>query len=99
MTSRREHTYPCKTCKTKEIGAKTEVLVGLDLSSAGGGTEAGVQFHIREIVRGETFKAESETDDLWQPKWNKNQTVLATAIQMQAGTQVSWKGQWLQAGV
>ena len=31
-------------------------------------------------VRGETFKAESETDDLWQAKWNKNQTVLATAI-------------------
>ena len=26
------------------------------------------------------FKAESETADLWQPKWNENQTVLATAI-------------------
>ena len=31
-------------------------------------------------IRGETFKAESETADLWQPKWNENQTVLATAI-------------------
>ena len=31
-------------------------------------------------VRGETFKAESETADLWQLKWNENQTVLATAI-------------------
>ena len=31
-------------------------------------------------VRGETFKVESETADLWQPKWNENQTVLATAI-------------------
>ena len=31
-------------------------------------------------VRGETFKAWSETADLWQPKWNENQTVLATAI-------------------
>ena len=31
-------------------------------------------------VREETFKAESETADLWQPKWNENQTVLATAI-------------------
>ena len=31
-------------------------------------------------VRGETFKAESETADLWQPKWNENQTVLAIAI-------------------
>ena len=31
-------------------------------------------------IRGETFKAESETDDPWQPKWNENQTVLYTAI-------------------
>jgi len=31
-------------------------------------------------LRGETFKAESETADLWQPKWNENQTVLAAAI-------------------
>ena len=38
--------------------------------------------HIRAIVRvrGETFQAESETADLWQPKWNENQTVLAAAI-------------------
>ena len=27
------------------------------------------------------MKAESETADLWQPKWNENQTVLAAAIQ------------------
>ena len=27
-----------------------------------------------------TFKAESETADLWQPTWNENQTVLAAAI-------------------
>ena len=32
-------------------------------------------------VTGETYKGESETVDLWQPKWNENQTVLATAIQ------------------
>ena len=31
-------------------------------------------------VRGETFKAESETADLWQPKWNETQTDLAVAI-------------------
>ena len=36
--------------------------------------------HIRAIVIGEPFKAESETGDLWKPKWNENQTVLATAI-------------------
>ena len=26
------------------------------------------------------MKAESEKTDLWQPKWNENQTVLAAAI-------------------
>ena len=31
-------------------------------------------------VRGETFKAESETADLWQPKWCENQTALAISI-------------------
>ena len=31
-------------------------------------------------VRGETFKAESERADLWQPKWNGNQTVLTAAV-------------------
>jgi len=38
--------------------------------------------HIRAIVwvREETFNAESKTTDLWHPKWNENQTVLATAI-------------------
>ena len=38
--------------------------------------------HIRAIVwiRRETFKAESETADLWQSKWNENQTVLAAVI-------------------
>ena len=51
---------------------------GLDLPLAGGGTEAGVPSPHR--VRGETFKAGSEAADLWQPKWDENQTVLATAI-------------------
>ena len=32
-------------------------------------------------VRVETFKAGSETADLWQPKWNENQTVLTAAIE------------------
>ena len=38
--------------------------------------------HIRATVwvRGETFKAESKMADLWQPKWNENQTVLAGAV-------------------
>ena len=32
-----------KLCRTKELEGKTGVLVGLDLPSARGGTEAGVQ--------------------------------------------------------
>ena len=29
------------------------------------------------------MKAERETADLWQPKWDENQTVLATATHTQ----------------
>ena len=38
--------------------------------------------HMGAIVRvkGETFKDESERADLWQPKWNENQTVLTATI-------------------
>ena len=37
-------------------------------------------------IRGETFKAERETADLWQPKWDEGQTVLAAAIHTLDGT-------------
>ena len=62
----------------QELGGKT----GLDLPSAVGELKQGSEPRIGAIVwvRGETFKAESETADLWQPKWNENQTVLAAAI-------------------
>ena len=58
------------------------MLVGLDLPSTGRGNEAGVQSpHWGNCLsQGETFKAESETADLWQPKWNENQAVLASVI-------------------
>ena len=47
-----------------------------------GELKQGSNLHIGATVwvRGETFKTESETADLWQPKWNENQTVLAAAI-------------------
>ena len=65
----------------KEPGGKTGVLLGLDLPSVCGGAEAGIWPHIGAIVgvRGETFKAESETAHLWQPKWNEI-TALAAAV-------------------
>ena len=58
------------------------MLVGLDLPEAVGELKQGSNPHIRAAVsvRGETLKAESETTDLWQPKWNEDQTVLAAAI-------------------
>ena len=58
------------------------MLVGLDLPSAGWGTEAGVRSpHWGSCLsQRRNIKAESETADLWQLKWNENQTVLTTAI-------------------
>ena len=66
----------------KELGGKIGVLVGMDLSAACGAPETGVWSYTRAIVwvRGETFKAESERADLWQPTWNENQTVFPAAI-------------------
>ena len=48
-----------------------------------GELKQGYDSHIWAIVqvRGETFKAESRMVDLWQPKWNENQTVLDAAKQ------------------
>ena len=39
----KEYIDPQTLGKKKKLGGKTGVLVGLDLHSAGGGTEAGVQ--------------------------------------------------------
>ena len=71
-----------KLGRTEELGGKTGVLAGLDLPRWVGELKQGSVPHIGATVsvRGETFKAESETANMWQPKWNENQTVLATAI-------------------
>ena len=42
LTSIKEYKGLCKTERTKGLGEKIEVLVGLDLPSEDGGTEAGV---------------------------------------------------------
>ena len=42
LTSGKEYIDPRKTGRMKGLGGETGVLVGLDLPSAGGGTEAGV---------------------------------------------------------
>ena len=71
-----------KLSTTKELGGKTGVLAGLHQPSAGGELKQQSDSQIGAIVwvRGETFKVGSETADLWQPKWNKNQTVLVAVI-------------------
>ena len=80
----------------KELGGKTGLLVGLDLPSVGRGIEAG---GTDPWVRGETFKVEDETADLWQPKWNENQTVLATATRSPDRSTGLLEGAALGAGV
>ena len=64
-----------------------------------GELKQGSDTHIRAIVcvRGDTFKAESETSDLWQPKRNENQSLWQLYIS-QTGTQFPWKVE-LGAGV
>jgi len=44
LTSGKEYIGPQKLDRMKELGAKTGVLIRLDLPLVGGGTEAGVQF-------------------------------------------------------
>ena len=76
----------------KELGGKTGVLVGPDLPSAGWELKQGSDPHIRAIgwVRGETLKAESEAADLWQPKWNENQTVPQNWKQPRCSSTKEW---------
>ena len=64
-----------------------------------GELKQGSNLHIGATVwvRGETFKAKSETADLWQLKWNENQTVLEAAIHMPdriTGLQGAVAGSW-----
>ena len=90
-----------KLCRMKELGGETRVLIELDLPFTGGGTEVGVPSPHEGncLSQRVTFKAESETADLWQPKWNENQAVLASAINLHTGRKVPWKAQLLEARV
>ena len=50
-------------------------------------------------VRGETVKAESETADLQEPKWNETQTVFATDIHNRSpGRRSSWELEFTDCG-
>ena len=62
MTTGKESIDPRKTWEDEGTREKSMSVVGLDLPSAGGGTEAGVPSPPRAVVwvRGETFKAGTE---------------------------------------
>ena len=74
----------------KELGGETGVLVGLHLPLVAGELKQGSSPHIGVIVcfRREIFKAESETADLWQPKYNENQKFLPQPYVPWTGKQV-----------
>ena len=77
----------------KELGGKAGELVGLDLPSAGGGTEAGGNC----LSQRRNINAESETADPRRPKWNENQTVLPQPYVPRTGRRAFWKAQQLGA--
>ena len=86
----------------KEPGEKTGVLVGLDLPYRVGEQKQGSYPHIRAIVwvRGETFKAESETAGLWLPKHRESDSPCSSHTYPRQGPQEgaaagSWRlGAW-----
>ena len=90
-----------KTGRMKDLGGNTGMLEGLDPPSAGGETETGVQSpHLTNVwVTGETFKAENETADLWQPNVMRIRQPLPQTYKPQTGMWIPWKVQKLGAGV
>ena len=85
----------------KELGEKTVVSVGLDLPSAGGETEAGVRSpHCGSCPsQRRNIKAESETAICGSLNGMRIIRSLPQPYIPQTETLVSWKGQWLGAGV
>ena len=68
--------------RMKELGGKQESQQEWTCPQPAGELKQRSDPHLGAItrIRGETFKAESETADLWQPEQNENQTALAEAI-------------------
>ena len=86
----------------KELGGKTGVLVGLDLPSAGGGTEAGGPIPTLGLL------SESEEKYLRLRikqlicnglKVMRTRQFLLQPYIPQSGKQVPYEAQWLEAGV
>ena len=109
LTGRKGCIDSCKTQQEEGTRGKNS-SVSRTGPLAGGGAEAEVRSLPRGncLDRGETFKAESETADLWQPKWNENQSLLQPYVpqmaqRLGAGVQglwsnPLWRGLWRDGG-
>ena len=99
LASGKDYTEPRKTRQDEGTTGENRSVTRTGPALSSGGTEAGVQSpHWGNCLsQGETFKAESETADLWQPKWNKNQAVLTAAIHTLDRDLYPYKVQWLGA--
>ena len=86
----------------KELGGKTGVLVGLDLPSAGGGTEAGGPTPtLGQLSESEEKYLRLRRKQLICNGLNGMRTrqFLPQPYIPQSGKQVPYKAQWLETGV
>ena len=83
MTSGKEYIEPHKTREDEGTRGKNRSVSSTGPALGGWGNwRKGLIPTLGQLSESEeeTLKAESKTADLWQPKWNENQTVLAAAI-------------------
>ena len=90
-----------KLGRMKELGGKTGVLAGLNLPSACGGTEAGVQSPQGQLSRSEEKHLRLRVKRLICGNINamRIRQSLPQPYILQTGKRVPWKAQWLGAGV
>ena len=84
-----------------ELGEKTGVLAGLDLSSVGGGTEAGLIPKKGQLSESEETHLRLRVKELICGNLNEMRIrqSLPQPYIPQTGTWIPWKAQWLGAGV
>ena len=89
-----------KLGRTKEGGGEEESQWDWTCSQPVGELKQGSNLYIRATVwfRGETFEAQSEEVDLWQPKWSENhRQSLPQSYTPPKSMWVPQKAQWLEA--
>ena len=102
VTRGRDYIDPRKTREDEGTRGETGVLVGLDLPSAGGGTEAGVRSpHWGQLSESEEKQLRLTGKQLLCGSLNgmRLRQLLPQPYIPQTGTQIPWKVQRLGAGV